>query len=112
MPSSPLESRKRASITPFLPSENAALSDEVFDLLWGHNKNIIPTAVDYAYKQIWKQLIFSPTDQEERLSDVTIAEKLGVSRTPVRQALERLVQEGLVRSDPRRGFWVRTFTAQ
>ncbi len=50
--------------------------------------------------------------KEQRLSDVVLAEKLGVSRTPVRQALERLVQDGLVRSDPRRGFWVRTFTAQ
>jgi DNA-binding GntR family transcriptional regulator len=35
-----------------------------------------------------------------------------MSRTPVRQALERLVQEGLVRSDPRRGFWTNTFTTQ
>jgi DNA-binding GntR family transcriptional regulator len=35
-----------------------------------------------------------------------------MSRTPVRQALERLVHEGLVRSDPRRGFWTSTFTAQ
>jgi DNA-binding GntR family transcriptional regulator len=35
-----------------------------------------------------------------------------MSRTPVRQALERLVQEGLVRSDPRRGFWTSTFTVK
>ena len=28
----------------------------------------------------------------------------------MRQALERLVQEGLVRSDPRRGFWTSTYT--
>jgi DNA-binding GntR family transcriptional regulator len=50
--------------------------------------------------------------EEQRLSDVILAEQLKVSRTPVRQALERLTQEGLVRSDPRRGFWTQTFTAQ
>src|SRR2546421_2935330 len=89
-----------------------SLSDEVYELLWGHDRNTIPTAVDYAYEQIWKQLVFSNDRKEQRLSDVSLAEKLGVSRTPVRQALERLVQDSLVRSDPRRGFWVRMFTIQ
>jgi DNA-binding GntR family transcriptional regulator len=88
------------------------LSEEVFETLWGQDRSALPTAVDYAYKQIWKQLVFANEQKEQRLSDVVLAEKLGVSRTPVRQALERLVQDGLVRSDPRRGFWVRTFTAQ
>jgi DNA-binding GntR family transcriptional regulator len=88
------------------------LSAEVFELLWGHDRSAIPTAVDYAYEQIWKQLVFSNERKEQRLSDVTFAEKLGVSRTPVRQSLERLVQDGLVRSDPRRGFWTRVFSVQ
>lgn len=88
------------------------LSAEVFELLWGHGRSTIPTAVDYAYEQIWKQLVLSNEGREQRLSDVALAEKLGVSRTPVRQALERLVQDGLVRADPRRGFWARTFTIQ
>ena len=88
------------------------LSARVFESLWGHDRNAIPTAVDYAYEQIWKQLVFSDERKEQRLSDVVLAEKLGVSRTPVRQALERLVQDGLVRADPRRGFWVRVFSAQ
>jgi DNA-binding GntR family transcriptional regulator len=89
-----------------------SLSTEVFELLWGHDRNAIPTVVDYAYKQIWKQLVFVNARKEQRLSDVALAEKLGVSRTPVRQALERLVKDGLVRADPRRGFWVRLFTSQ
>ncbi|HTK06365.1 MAG TPA: GntR family transcriptional regulator [Ktedonobacteraceae bacterium] len=91
---------------------SAHLSAEVFETLWGHSRNALPSAVDYAYEQIWKRLIFSNEQKEQRLSDAALAEKLGVSRTPVRQALERLVQDGLVRSDPRRGFWVRTFTVQ
>jgi DNA-binding GntR family transcriptional regulator len=88
------------------------LSDEVFETLWGKGPNALPTAVDFAYKQIWKQLVFAHEQKEQKLSDVTLAEKLGVSRTPVRQALERLVQDGLVRADPRRGFWIRQFTVR
>jgi DNA-binding GntR family transcriptional regulator len=88
------------------------LSAELFNLLWGQERAAMPTVVDYAYEEIWKRVIMIGGSEEQRLSDVTLSEQLGMSRTPVRQALERLVQEGLVRSDPRRGFWTATFTAQ
>src|SRR5438270_10556980 len=91
---------------------DASLSSELFNLHWGQDRSAIPTVVDYAYEEIWKRVIMIGGSEEQRLSDVTLAEQLGMSRTPVRQALERLVQEGLVRSDPRRGFWTSTFTAQ
>src|SRR6266852_3598210 len=89
-----------------------SLSAELFDLLWGQERTAMPTVVDYAYEEIWKRVIMIGGSEEQRLSDVTLSEQLGMSRTPVRQALERLVQEGLVRSDPRRGFWTATYTAQ
>ena len=89
-----------------------SLSAELFNLLWGQERSATPTVVDFAYEQIWKRVIMIGGSEEQRLSDVTLAEQLGMSRTPVRQALERLVQEGLVRSDPRRGFWTSTFTVQ
>jgi len=42
----------------------------------------------------------------EKLSIVPLAEQIGVSTTPVREALLVLETEGLVRSEPRRGFYV------
>ncbi len=46
----------------------------------------------------------------ERLSELTLVERLGVSRTPVRAALMRLAEEGLVAGIPSGGFAVRAFT--
>ncbi|MDQ7957792.1 MAG: GntR family transcriptional regulator [Rhodocyclaceae bacterium] len=45
----------------------------------------------------------------ERLEEIPLAEKLGVSRTPVRAALGTLANEGLVDHQPKRGYLVRGF---
>jgi len=45
----------------------------------------------------------------ERLEEVPLAERLGVSRTPVRAALGTLSTEGLIDHQPKRGYLVRTF---
>jgi GntR family transcriptional regulator of vanillate catabolism len=45
-----------------------------------------------------------------RIAEVAIAERLGVSRTPIRGALMRLEQEGLLEQLPGGGYTVRTFT--
>lgn len=44
--------------------------------------------------------------EELRLDERQLCEDLGVSRTPVREALARLEQEGFVRTEPRRGVYV------
>ncbi len=46
----------------------------------------------------------------ERIAELAIVEKLGVSRTPIRAALMRLEQEGLLQALPNGGFAVRTFS--
>ncbi len=108
-PPAGMDGRKKGRVAEVF---DESLRAELFNLLWGQERTVTPTVVDYAYEQIWKHVIMIGGGEEQRLSDITLAEQLGVSRTPARQALERLVQEGLVRSDPRRGFWTRTFTAQ
>jgi GntR family transcriptional regulator of vanillate catabolism len=45
-----------------------------------------------------------------RIAELTIVDKLGVSRTPIRAALMRLEQEGLLQALPGGGYTVRSFS--
>jgi GntR family transcriptional regulator, vanillate catabolism transcriptional regulator len=47
-----------------------------------------------------------------RITELAIVEKLGVSRTPIREALMRLEQEGLLQALAHGGYGVRTFSEQ
>lgn len=48
----------------------------------------------------------------DRLNEVGLCEDLGVSRTPLREAIKTLVGEGLVDSRPGRGNFVRKFSPE
>lgn len=47
----------------------------------------------------------------ERLSEIALSDRLGLSRTPIRAALARLEQEGMVELIPSGGYAVRSFSA-
>ncbi|MFT4136781.1 GntR family transcriptional regulator [Microbacterium sp.] len=68
-----------------------------------------PTAVVIA-DQLRERIIdgsFGPGDQ---INEAQVAHQLNVSRGPVREALQRLVQEGLLIGRPNRGVFVRELT--
>jgi DNA-binding GntR family transcriptional regulator len=48
----------------------------------------------------------------ERINEVRLSEWLGVSRTPLREALNRLAAEGALTSTPRLGYFVRPLTLE
>lgn len=48
----------------------------------------------------------------ERINEVHLAARLGVSRTPLREALSRLASEGALVAAPRRGYFVRPLTLE
>ena len=58
-----------------------------------------------------RDLVFSGTVAPgERLSEINVSAKLGLSRTPVRAALARLEQEGILEAIPSGGYSVRLFS--
>ena len=65
-------------------------------------------SADRAYRQIRKQLIEFKIRPEERINEVHLARALELSRTPVREALNRLASEGFVLFRPNRGFYFRS----
>jgi DNA-binding GntR family transcriptional regulator len=65
-----------------------------------------PSASDRAYQQLIRCEF--PPGAELREADV--AEQLGLGRTPVREALGRLVHDGLVQVRPRQGYLVTPIT--
>lgn len=65
-----------------------------------------------AYERIRDDILNGKIAVASALSEVDIARRLGISRTPVRHALGRLRQEGLLEIGPRRQSIVRGFTAE
>ncbi|MGQ9371963.1 GntR family transcriptional regulator [Azospirillum sp. ST 5-10] len=59
-----------------------------------------------ALRQAITQMDIYGHDGEIRLDERQLCEALGVSRTPVREAMALLEQEGFIRSQPRRGIFV------
>ncbi len=58
---------------------------------------------EYVYHELKKMLISNVIKPGERIYEINIAEKLEVSRTPVREAINQLVAEGFVENRPRKG---------
>lgn len=60
----------------------------------------VQTAAGFVYEQLRKKIFEKSLVSGQRLPEVAIAKELQVSRTPVREALRRLENEGLVQIIP------------
>ncbi len=58
------------------------------------------------YQRILRQIIEVQIEPGERLNIAKIASDLGVSRTPIRSAMDQLSRDGLVKQDGERGYQV------
>lgn len=68
-------------------------------------------ASDHAYRLIRAQILTGERAGGDWLREGDLADSIGVSRTPVREALRRLTAEGLVRYERNRGVQVAAWTA-
>ena len=70
------------------------------------------TLKDHVYEFMLEEIKKGNLNPGEKLSEKMICDKMGVSRTPVREALIQLSNEGLLEKEPRKGFIVRKFTSR
>jgi len=61
-------------------------------------------------EEIRKAILSGAFPLGSQLNEMDLAEQFGVSRGPVREALQRLIQEGLLHSEPHRGVFVPELT--
>lgn len=61
---------------------------------------------DRAYRQLEELIVTLELKPGAVLSEAALAQRLGIGRTPIREALQRLAREGLVAILPRRGILV------
>ncbi len=62
-------------------------------------------------RQITQAIVAGRLKPGERLTELQLSRDFGTSRAPVREAARLLESQGLVTFSPRRGFFVRTLTA-
>src|SRR6476659_8328561 len=63
----------------------------------------IQSVVDQVYEAVRAGILAGDLPRGSRLRQAALAEELGVSRTPLREALRRLATEGLVEFEANRG---------
>ncbi len=65
-----------------------------------------------AYNSIKAYILREDLDEETRLTEEFLSNQLGISKSPVREALNSLHTEGLIRIESRRGAYLRRFSAK
>jgi DNA-binding GntR family transcriptional regulator len=69
-----------------------------------------PSLTELAYSSLKRSLLNGTLGKQGRFTEATLAMTLGTSKSPIREALNRLGAEGLICIEPRRGAYVRQFS--
>jgi DNA-binding GntR family transcriptional regulator len=64
------------------------------------------------YEHLKLEILSGLLEPNSKLAEIPLSERLGVSRTPVREAVQRLAQDGLVLIEANKGAKVRGLSAQ
>ena len=67
---------------------------------------------EIVYEELKRQIMVGEIAPGTRMMEVDLAEEMGVSRTPVREAIRKLEKEGLVTIEPRRGAYASDISAK
>lgn len=81
------------------------------ELLQANMNEYLPLR-DVVFKTLRQAILRGDLKPGERLMEIHLANRLGVSRTPIREAIRKLELEGLVTMIPRRGAEVAQITAK
>jgi DNA-binding GntR family transcriptional regulator len=63
-----------------------------------------------AYDSIKRYILDGKLDEGARLTEEFLSTSLGISKSPIREALNRLETEGFIRIEPRRGAYLQDFS--
>lgn len=61
---------------------------------------------ELVYLELKHKILTGEIASQTRLMEIDLSEKMNVSRTPIREAIKRLADDGLVKVEPRRGAYV------
>ncbi len=74
--------------------------------------NIPANLTKLAYDSIKQYILNGKLDEGARLTEEFFSTSLGISKSPIREALNRLESEGLIHIEPRRGAYLRDYSTQ
>jgi len=74
----------------------------------GHKENLVDKAVQY----LTREILADRLRPNQRISELVVCKELGVSRSPVREALRILERDGLVKQSGNRGVVVADITPE
>jgi DNA-binding GntR family transcriptional regulator len=74
----------------------------------GQKENLVDTVVDY----LTREILADRLRPNQRISELAVSKHLGISRSPVREALRMLERDGLVKQSGQRGVVVADITPE